>query len=132
MLDLRRVRSRGVAIGISLAILVAGCGDLDVSPDAVSQAQELESQLAAQGVDLPAETGATVFAEDGAHLCAAADEGADHLALVAFTPYSFALRKTEIDSEDVAAARAVVGIYCPENLDNFEDYVDGLSQGDSS
>lgn len=97
-----------------------------MSDQASAKAQEIESRLS----DLPAGSAAALFDEDGGHLCGAADS-VDHLALVALTPNGFALRKLEVDRQEVEFARAVIDVYCPENRQTFDDYVSGLAVEDS-
>lgn len=108
-----------------LALSLAACSEPTVSEQAAAKAQELESKLA----DLPSGSAAALFAEDGGHLCAAADSK-DHLALVALTPNGLALRKLEVDKADVEFGRAVIDVYCPENRQTFDDYVAGLKVSD--
>lgn len=112
---------------LALALLLGACAEQEPTSDAAAKAQELESRLAELSVDLPAESGAVVFGEDGAHLCAAAAADTDQVSQVAFTPNFFALRKIEVDPDDVAIARAVIDVYCPDEGDVFEDYVSGLA-----
>lgn len=108
-----------------LSLSLVACSEPTVSEQAAANAQELESKVS----NLSSGTAAALFAEDGGHLCAAADSK-DHLALVALAPSGFALRKLEADKVDVEFARVVIDIYCPENRQTFDDYVAGLKVSD--
>lgn len=123
---LRPSRRHSLIVGaLVLAISVTACSEPTVSEQAAAKAQELESKVSG----LSSGSAGVLFAEDGGHLCAAADNK-DHLALVALTPNGFALRKLEVDKTDVEFARSVIDVYCPENRQTFDDYVSSLKVSD--
>ncbi|MET0830744.1 MAG: hypothetical protein ABWY62_00045 [Acidimicrobiia bacterium] len=113
------------------AFLIAACGQPTPGDDAMAKAQELQEQLAGTplaGLD-PDEI-ASLLGDDGGHLCAAAAGSEDDLALVAFTPVFFALRKTSVGADDVDVARAIMSVYCPEDLGVLDERVAGLTVED--
>ena len=114
-----------------LTLLVAGCGSQDVSSGEEEKAAQLEAALAPLGVDMPVGIAASLYGTDGGHLCAAAESDGqlDHVALVG---HRFALRKTRVSPQDIAYGRAVIEVYCPDELASYESFVDGLETGKTS
>lgn len=115
---------------IAACTLGAGCATVEHDVDATrTRAEKLADELNAVGATVSTPAAQALFGADGGHLCAAAaTPGA--LANVALVGHRFALRKTAVDTDDVAAARTVIDVYCPQHLDAFDAYVDGLATGD--
>lgn len=119
-----------LAAVIAACALGAGCATFERSVDAPrTRAQALADELDTVGVTVSPAVAGDLFGADGGHLCAAAaTPGA--LANVALAGHRFALRKTTVDTGDVTAARTVIEVSCPQHLDAFDAYVDGLATGD--
>jgi hypothetical protein len=127
-----RGSSRNVAATVAVVILaLAGCGEQSIDDRVADQAAALVNRLESRGSSISAETGAALFGDDGDALCAAAGS-VDELAGTALVGHRFALRKTEVSSDDVEFARAAIDVYCPEHRETFDDYVAGLVIGDDS
>ena len=105
--------------------MITGCGGAPRDADEAT-ATTLSARLDELGVAVSPDVAADLFGTDGGHLCAAADDpGA--LPNVALVGHRFALRKTAVDTDDVAVARAVIETYCPQHLEAFTRYTDGLA-----
>jgi hypothetical protein len=116
---------------ISLALVIGACGEQGASSQGTDQAQALEAELAGMGFAGPAGTAAGLFGEDGGHICAVAADP-QNFGNEILVGHRFALRKTKVSPSDIAYARAVVDVYCPEDLATFDEFVDGLATGETS
>ena len=108
-------------------LVLAGCGAGGVESRETAKAAELQERLARLGDEVPRSVLVSLYDDDGGYLCAAA-AGKGDLDQVALTGHRFALRKLEVDPRDVGYIRAVVGVYCPDEQQRVDDYVDGLKQ----
>jgi hypothetical protein len=118
------------AFALALAAFAAGCGQ-SIGSSEQAMAEELQAKLEPLGVSVTTGTLVSLYGDDGGHLCAAADDD-DDLANVSLAGHRFALRKTKVSTRDVAYARAVIEVYCPDELASFDDYANGLDQGKTS
>lgn len=125
----RRTVGRCMAGYLLLCVLLAGCGSQDISSGAQAKADELQAKLAPLGISVPEGKAASLYDDDGGYLCAAAGEDGqlEHVSLVG---HRFAAHKTNVDPKDIAFARAVIEVYCPDELAAFNDFADGLEQGE--
>lgn len=117
----------------ALLLGLGACGSEEGTKAERTEAEELQGKLAPLGID-DIETGTLVslYGTDGGKVCAIAeDPGAmEREGLIAHP--RFALRKTEVDPDAVAYAKAVVEVYCPDQLANVEDYIEGLRVDDGN
>lgn len=125
VLSASRTRLGTIALVAASALVLTACGDQDVSTGEAEKAAQLQALVAPLGVELSTGIAASLFGTDGGHLCGAAGSSAD-LGHVALAPEGFALRKTESDADDVAFARAVIEVYCPDKLASFDAHVADL------
>lgn len=116
---------------VACALVAVACGTPEISQDDAARAEELQTEWSSTGTSIPTSTAALLFDGDGGHLCAAAGSAGD-LANVALVGHRFALRKTAVSPDDVARARAVITVYCPDKLSTFDDYAAGLVTGETS
>lgn len=133
------MRRRGAAVLLAalLGFVVVGlgaCGSEEGTSAEQAKATELQAKLAAAGIDDELETSTLVslYGTDGGKVCAIAEDPAamEREGLVAHP--RFALRKTEVDPDAVAYAKAVIEVYCPDQLANVEDYIEGLRVDDGN
>jgi hypothetical protein len=123
-------------VTIALLLGLGACGSDDGTTAERTKAEELQAALAPldlDGVDdLETSTLISLYGTDGGKVCAIAeDPGAmEREGLIAHP--RFALRKTEADPDAVAYAKAVIEVYCPDQLANVEDYIEGLRVDDGN
>ena len=130
-------RSRGrallaVALSVGVVLGAAGCGSDEATSAEQSKAAELQAKLAPLDIDIETETLISLYGDDGGKVCAIADDpGAlEREGLLAHP--RFALRRLHVTDDAVAYARAVISVYCPEELGNVEDYIEGLRVADEN
>ena len=116
---------RAVVALACLAIVAVGCAEQTPTAEESQLAEQLQSELASQGLDVGTETLIALFGDDGGHLCIDAEQGSDFTDVV-LVSHRFALRKTTVDSEDVMVASAVIDVYCPDERAAFDEFVASL------
>lgn len=126
-----KATSRLLAAGLALAVVLSGCSDASDDPDASAKADQLVSALEASGVTMPKDSAIALFGTEGGHLCVGATRGEDFVD-TALVSHRFALRKTKVSTADVAFDRAVITVYCPDELPAFDAFIDVLATGATS
>jgi hypothetical protein len=122
---------RILAVGLALVVFLAACSDASDDPDAVAKADQLVAALQASGATIPADSAVALFRTDGGHLCVGATRAEDFVDTV-LVSHRFALRKKKVSTTDVAFDRAVISVYCPDELPAFDAFVNGLTTGETS
>ena len=115
-----RRRAGAAALCLALAGGASACGSDSASSAERAKADALQAKLAPLDLE----------GTDGGKVCEIASDPAamEREGLLAHP--RFALRKTEVDPDAVAYTRAVVEVYCPDQLGNVEDYIEGLRVDD--
>ena len=129
MATIRRVRALTRALGAALVLtaVAAGGADQDVSATEADRAAELNALAEPLGLKITPETAASLYGTDGGEVCKAAeDPDALHPAGV-LVSHRFPLRKVEVDREIAAYSRAVVAVYCPQNLERYDRFLADLA-----
>jgi len=123
------MRVAGPLVAAVLAVSVlAGCGSQKITSSQEQKAQQLQAKLQPLGFDIPTGVLVSLYKNDGGFLCAAA-HGPGALEHVALAGHRFALRKLHVDPKDIAYVRAVVSVYCPDETERVDHYLNGLEQG---
>lgn len=121
-------------LAATLVVGLGACGSEEGTEAERTKADELQAELASAGIDDDIETSTLValYGTDGGKVCAIAEDPAamEREGLIAH--HRFPLRKTEVDADAVAYATAVVEVYCPDQLGNVEDYIEGLRVDDGN
>lgn len=110
---------------VCVAILAVGCSEQTSTSEEAQLAEQLQSELASQGVEIETDALIALYGDDGGHLCIEAEQGSDYIDAT-LVSHRFALRKTSVSSEDVAFVGAVIDVYCPEERVVFDEFVAGL------
>jgi hypothetical protein len=117
------------SVGLVVVLALAGCGQ-DVTDAEAAKAKDLQAAVRPIGIDISEGVAASLYGTDGGAVCEdAADPGTLSSEAASVVSHRFALRKTKADRDDVKYLRAVIKTYCPDQLDSFNDYVDGLAVG---
>jgi hypothetical protein len=120
-----RKRRRVIAALAGVVVLVAGCAEQTPTSEETHLAEQLQTELASQGVEIETDALIALYGDDGGHLCIEAEQGSDYIDAT-LVSHRFALRKTSVSSEDVAFVGAVIDVYCPEERVVFDEFVAGL------
>ena len=125
------------AAAVALAALVAvgvlgGCGSDEGTKAEREKAHELQAKLAPHGLDIDTATAISLYGDDGGKVCAIAEDPAamEREGLLAHP--RFALRRLHVTTDAVAYTEAVIEVYCPAQLGNVRDYIDGLRVADEN
>jgi len=130
-----RHRRRGVLAGALVLLLAAGaagCSSEDATAAETTKAAALQAKLEPLGIDVETETIITLYGDDGGKVCEIASDPAamEREGLLAHP--RFALRKLHVTTEAVAYTKAVIEVYCPDELGAVTDYIDGLRVDDEN
>ncbi|MGN6693356.1 MAG: hypothetical protein ACTHN0_04195 [Aquihabitans sp.] len=129
----RRLAAALLVVWLAIAAL-AGCGSDEGTKAERAKAEQLQAELDAAGVDdgIDVDTAVSLYGDDGGKVCAIAEDPAamEREGLLAHP--RFALRKTEVDPDAVAYTKAVIEVYCPAQLGNVEEYIEGLRVDDAN
>lgn len=129
----RRHRLLGVlAVAAGLVLAVPACGSEQGTSAEEAKAAELQAKLAPLDISLETSTIVSLYGDDGGKLCTIAEDPAamEREGLLAHP--RFALRRLHLTAEAVAYTEAVVSVYCPDQLSNVQDYIDGLRVADEN
>lgn len=121
-----------VAVIVATFGALTGCGSEASTSAEDAKAAELQAQLAPLDIDIETDTIVALYGDDGGKVCEiAADPAAlEREGLLAHP--RFPLRRLRVTTEAVAYTKAVISVYCPDQLGNIEDYIDGLRVGDEN
>lgn len=129
-----RRRAGAAALCLALAGGASACGSDSASSAERAKADALQAKLAPVDLegDVDTDTLISLYGTDGGKVCEIASDPAamEREGLLAHP--RFALRKTEVDPDAVAYTKAVVEVYCPDQLGNVEDYIEGLRVDDEN
>ena len=132
-----RHRSRALVAGaltVALALGATGCGSEEGTKAERQKAEQLQAAVKPLGsdADIDIDTAVSLYGDDGGKVCALAeDPGAMEREGLLAHP-RFALRKTNVDPDAVAYTKAVIEVYCPDQLANVEEYIEGLRVDDAN
>lgn len=130
-------RRRAGAIVLAAAVLgaalgLAGCGSEEGTKAERSKAEQLQAALEPTGIDVDTDTLVALYGDDGGKVC---DIAADPAAMAReglLAHPRFALRRLHVTKDAVAYTEAVISVYCPDQLGNVRDYIDGLRVADEN
>lgn len=130
----RRSRLIAVALVLGLAVGAAGCSSEPGTKAERKKAEELQAKLAPLGIDADVDvaTAVSLYGDDGGKVCAIAEDPGAMAREGLLAHPRFALRKTHVDTDAVAYTKAVIEVYCPDQLTNVEDYIEGLRVDDAN
>jgi hypothetical protein len=121
----------GVALVVLFVVAVVRFNYQKDGEDADAKAAQLEQKWTALGLRIPENDDVLVrlFGTDGGPLCDTSD---DHLSQgllrLAFANGASGpgQRAVTVDEQIIQGERAVIEVYCPENLEDFDDFVNDL------
>ena len=129
-----RRRACAALLAGALVLGLGACGSEEGTKAEREKAEQLQAALKPLGLDEDIETSTLValYGDDGGKVCAIAEDPAamEREGLLAHP--RFALRKTNVDPDAVAYTKAVIEVYCPDQLANVEDYIEGLRVDDEN
>ncbi|HWJ96754.1 MAG TPA: hypothetical protein VNQ33_01260 [Acidimicrobiales bacterium] len=127
----RRVTAALLAAGLALVAL-GGCGSDEGTRAERAKAEQLQSKLDEHGLDIDIDTAVSLYGDDGGKVCAVAKDPAamEREGLLAHP--RFALRRLHVTKDAAAYTEAVITVYCPDQLGNVRDYIDGLRVADEN
>ena len=120
-----------ICLGMAVTAL-AGCGSEEGTKAERDKAEELHAKLKPLGLDIDTDTAIALYGDDGGKVCAIAEDPAamEREGLLAHP--RFALRRLHVTEDAVAYTEAVIAVYCPDQLGNVRDYIDGLRVADDN
>ena len=129
-----RWRRRAAMAGLIAALMFTGsaCGSEQGTSTENAKAADLQAKLAPLDIDVETSTIVSLYGDDGGKVCQIAEDPAamDREGLLAHP--RFALRRLHVTTEAVAYTKAVIEVYCPDQLGNVEDYIAGLRVSDEN
>lgn len=126
-------RWTAAALAALLAVTILGaCGSEEGTKAEREKAEELQAKVAPLGDDaqIDIDTAVSLYGDDGGKVCAIAEDPGAMAREGLLAHPRFALRKTEVDPDAVAYTLAVMDVYCPDQLGNVRDYIEGLRVDD--
>lgn len=116
---------RSLATGVALILLLGACSQ-KINADEAAKADELRALTQPLGIEITDGLASSLYATDGGFICGASADPDDLIESGVLVSHRFALRKLEVTAKAVGYTEAVVQVYCPENAENLEKYIDDL------
>lgn len=110
----------------------AGCGSDQASSAEQAKADQLQAKLEPLDITVDTDTIVSLYGDDGGKVCTVAADPAALRREGLLAHPRFALRRLHVTTEAVAYARAVISVYCPEDLGNVEAYIRTLRVDDEN
>lgn len=136
MIHPHRRPAAAVLLAAALVLGLGACGSDEGTKAERTKAEELQAKLKPLGLDddgdLETSTLISLYGDDGGKTCAIAEDPGAMAREGLFAHPRFTLRKTEVDPDAIAYTKAVISVYCPEQLGNVEDYIEGLRVDDGN
>ncbi len=126
-------RLAAVALAGALAVgLLGGCGSEEGTKAERAKAEQLQAKLAPHDLDIDTDTAVSLYGDDGGKVCALAEDPAamEREGLLAHP--RFALRRLHVTTDAVIYTEAVIEVYCPDQLGNVREYIEGLRVADEN
>jgi len=125
-------RAGAVLLAAALALGLVACGSDSGTKAERTKADELQAKLEPLDIDVETDTLIALYGDDGGKVCAIAEDPAamEREGLLAHP--RFALRRLHVTTDAVAYTEAVIEVYCPDQLGNVRDYIEGLRVSDEN
>lgn len=127
-----RRRACAALLAGALVLGLAACGSEEGTRAERTKAEQLQAKLEPLGIDVDTDTMVSLYGDDGGKVCAIAEDPAamEREGLLAHP--RFALRRLHVTTDAVAYTEAVISVYCPAQLGNVRDYIEGLRVSDEN